>query len=296
MPETPRTNIDDLLGDLDAFSKKLDADQEQMKQSAEQEAQRKAQEQARLDAERRRLLELSQPTPNKPLDLTSTMPPRRPSALDMLKKQSEAMPRAEDIAKARQKIIDTLDAELRSTATYVAAVGEQINQVSPAASGPYEFQWMGKVNVSLSGSWISSRPRRIEGRDYLEHIIVRYMVNPLPPHQLRLLGPDIERYSSYLMPMKPDYEMQVEQKNDFGQPTRANFVIKGKLPCQIEIKADYDNLKVDFELYNVRKPGRVQCRIEAGDFKEVADDLARYMLGVDNDFEKVLQRGAAPKQ
>jgi len=291
MPETPRnTNLDDLLGDLDAFSKQLDADQEALKKAADEAAQRKA-EKERQEAERRRQLETSQ-APKQ--DLSGTIAPRRSSALDMLKKKSESMPNPADLAKARVRIMETLDAELRNCDTYLAAVGEQINQVAPEAQGPYEFQWMGKLKVTLSGSWISSRPRRIDGRDFLNHIIVRYQVNPQPPHQLRMFGPDIERYSSYLMPMKPDYELQIERKNDFGQPTQVNFVVKGKLPCQIEIMADYDNLRVNFELYNVRKPGRVACRIEAQDFKEVADDLARYMLGVDDDFEKVLQRGAKP--
>ena len=44
------------------------------------------------------------------------------------------------------------------------------------------------------------------------------------------------------------------------------------------------------ELFKVGRRGRVRCRLDPKTFDEVVDDLARYVLGVDDDFEKVLNR------
>jgi hypothetical protein len=43
------------------------------------------------------------------------------------------------------------------------------------------------------------------------------------------------------------------------------------------------------EILNVRKVGRIQTRIPAALLKDVVDDLARYAIGVDDDFEKILK-------
>jgi hypothetical protein len=82
--------------------------------------------------------------------------------------------------------------------------------------------------------------------------------------------------------------MQVEARTDFGEPRRATFTVKGKLPCELEIEADYAALTVAVELVNVRRPGKRKFRIAADKFKDLGDDLARYVLGVDDDFERFL--------
>ena len=58
--------------------------------------------------------------------------------------------------------------------------------------------------------------------------------------------------------------------------------------AQIEILADYTALAVNIELITVRRHGRRRDRVAADKFKDVGDDLARYMLGVDDDFERFL--------
>ena len=40
------------------------------------------------------------------------------------------------------------------------------------------------------------------------------------------------------------------------------------------------------ELVNVRRPGRRRFRLGADRLRELGDELARYVLGVDNDFER----------
>jgi hypothetical protein len=84
------------------------------------------------------------------------------------------------------------------------------------------------------------------------------------------------------------FEAKTEAKSDFGQVTRAAFTVSASLPCEVNIRADYDKASIEIELVNVRRPGRVRCRIEPATFDDVVDDLARYILGVDDDFDKIL--------
>jgi len=48
---------------------------------------------------------------------------------------------------------------------------------------------------------------------------------------------------------------------------------------------------VAIELIDARRAGKVVARVSAEELNDVADDLARYVLGADDDFDKVLRRG-----
>ena len=66
------------------------------------------------------------------------------------------------------------------------------------------------------------------------------------------------------------------------------FVVSGPLPCEVNIRADYEAATATVELINVRHFGRVTVRLATATFKEAIDDLARYVLGVDDDFSKLI--------
>jgi hypothetical protein len=146
------------------------------------------------------------------------------------------------------------------------------------------------VPVSLSDAWADTRPRRIGNRECCDYVYLRYRVNPEPPARFTLLGPDIERCEQFLRSLGAQYELRVEARNDFGQPRRATFVVAGKLLCEIEMNADYESLAVTLELVNVRRIGRRQCRVPSDKVKELADNLARYLVGVDEELEKTLAK------
>jgi hypothetical protein len=57
------------------------------------------------------------------------------------------------------------------------------------------------------------------------------------------------------------------------------------------MKADYDTGKVAVELTNVRRLGRAVYQLGPRAFTEAVDDLARYMLGADDDFETIARSG-----
>jgi hypothetical protein len=221
------------------------------------------------------------------IDTTTGM--RRMSALEALRKQAESRPKQEDPAVVRARAIEALNKEMRSVSSYIAQVGGEISQVKPEAGQPFEILFLGKFPVSLADAWVDSRPTRVEGLDCMATIHVRYRMNAVTPAKVTLLGDDIARLEQLLKPLGADYQMMVEQKNDFGQARRATFVLNGKINCQLEIVADYSHLAVSIELINVRKYGTRRHRLAADKFTDAGDDLARYILGVDDEFERFLK-------
>src|SRR5258708_5913633 len=274
---------DQLLDDLDAFSRRVDEEQQALLRAAEAERQCHEQERSAAQAARKRAAELPRAAPS-PAEAA-----RRPNALDALRQQAETKTvRREDPAVARAKAVEALDTELRAAYQYLAQVIAEVNSVRPQASGPYDVLYIGRVPVSLSDGWIDSRPRRIDGRECCDRVYLRYRVNPEPPARVTIFGADIVRCEQLLKSLGADYAMQVEARTDFGEPRRATFTVNGKLACELELQADYGALAVGVELLNVRRPGKRRCRIGAERFKDVGDDLARYILGVDDEFERFL--------
>ncbi len=221
------------------------------------------------------------------IDTTSGI--RRLSALEALRKQAEGRAKQEDPAIVRAKAIDALDKEMREVSQYLGQIGGEISNVKPQTGLPYEVLFLGKMPVTLANAWVDSRPRRVEGQECCERIYIRYQVNPEPPVKVTLLGGDIAQLEQILKSLGAEYQMTVEQKNDFGQARKASFLVKGKLLAEIEILADYTNLAVNLELTTVRRHGKHRHRIPADKFREVGDELARYILGVDDDFERFLK-------
>src|SRR3954463_378579 len=217
--------------------------------------------------------------------LDTTQGIRRMSALEALRKQAETRAKVEDPAIVRAKAIEALNKEMREISQYLGQIGGEISSVKPEAGAPYEILFFGKIPVTLANAWVDSRPRRIDGQDCCERVYMRYQVNPASPAKATLLAGDIAMTEQTMKSLGAEYNMNVEQKNDFGQPRKASFTVNGKILNEIEILADYANLVVNVEMTNMWKPGKRRHRIPAANFKEVGDEVARYILGVDKDFE-----------
>ncbi|HZE61592.1 MAG TPA: hypothetical protein VE085_13670 [Burkholderiales bacterium] len=221
------------------------------------------------------------------IDTTSGL--RRMSALEALRKQAASRPKQEDPAVVRARAIEALNKEMREVSQYLGQIGGEISNVKPQAGAPYEVLFLGKIPVTLANAWVDSRPRRVDGQDCCERVYMRYQVNPESPARATLLAGDIAQLEQLLKSLGAEYQMTVEQKNDFGQPRKATFTLNGKILNEIEILADYTNLAVNVEMTNLWRPGKRRNRIPAEKFKEVGDEVARYILGVDTDFEQRLK-------
>jgi hypothetical protein len=122
----------------------------------------------------------------------------------------------------------------------------------------------------------------------LNHVVLRYRVNPEVPAKLILFRDDIVPCETYLKGFQAVFEATATTKNDFGQIVKSEFTLKGGPMCEIRIQADYDGFTVGLDMINVRQLGRRSCRLPTADFAPRADDLASYLLGADDEFEKQL--------
>jgi hypothetical protein len=68
-------------------------------------------------------------------------------------------------------------------------------------------------------------------------------------------------------------------------------VVTGALPCEVNLRADFEQGTATVELVNVRRFGRVTVRLPGDTLRESIDDLARYVLGVDEDFARLMPKG-----
>lgn len=279
-----------LLADLDDFAKNFE-EQEKAALLAEQEERRK--KQAELDkwsaTEARKRAEFDRNADATATDSSPSM--RRSAALDMLRKQSAALPPREDKAKKKAELDAALDTSLRGAFQYLAEYVKELNEVTPAAGKPYDFIYLGKIpEVTVGDAFVDIRLRKIEGKDVCDHIIFRFRVTPVQPVKATIIGPDIERLGQYLKAMRVIFEMKEDAKDDFGKVKRATFTVTGSLPCEATIRGDYDNALVLAELTNVRRAGRMQAKFDAKTLDDVADDFARYVLGADDDFARLFTR------
>jgi hypothetical protein len=64
----------------------------------------------------------------------------------------------------------------------------------------------------------------------------------------------------------------------------STITITGGLPCEINLRANYEAGSVAIELINVRRLGTVEKRLDSGALKEALDTLGRYVLGIDAEF------------
>ncbi|MEX0637440.1 MAG: protein kinase, partial [Burkholderiales bacterium] len=274
-----------LIGDLDQFAKNFDT-QEAQRLRAEQEAQLAreqalfawgaAEERKRTAFERGERVALE----SDPKWMTTT---RRMEAVEILRQQA-AFRKAQ--AEAKPKAMAALDAAMRAALQYLAEFGKEMNAHQPHAGASYEFIYVGKLPaVTLTQAVVGNRTLKLpENKELCAQIQFRYWVRPAEPPKFMLLGEDVGRCEQYLKSLRVEFQQRA-RGDDKERPVQ--FVVAGPLPCDVNIRADYEALTATLELINVRRFGRFTVRLDTASFKEAIDDVARYALGVDDDFEKL---------
>src|SRR5207302_10609324 len=81
-----------------------------------------------------------------------------------------------------------------------------------------------------------------------------YRVRPARPPKIMLLGEDVARCEQYLKSLRVAFQVRA---NTEGRERPTLFVVTGLLPCEINIRADYEAVTVTVELINVRRLGCV---------------------------------------
>jgi serine/threonine-protein kinase len=274
-----------LIDDLDQFAKTFEA-KERQRVRAEQEAVLRK-EQAVFDwgaaeEQRRAAFERgARAAPETdPKWMTTT---RRMEAVEILRQQSAFR---KEQAEAKPKAMAALDAAMRAALQYFSEFGKEMNLHEPHAGAPYEFIYVGKLpSATLTRASVSNRTLKLpEGKELCAQVQFHYSVRASEPPKFMLLGEDVLRCEQYLKSLR--IEFQLRTRND-GKERPVLFIVNGPLPCEVNIRGDYEAATATVELINVRRFGRVTVRLDTATFKAAIDDLARYVLGVDEDFDRL---------
>jgi serine/threonine protein kinase len=274
-----------LIDDLDQFAKNFKAHEEE--HLLEEEKERLKKEQAWRDwgaaeEQKRESFERAEPGTD-PAWMSTT---RRMEAVEIMRQQSA---RKQEQANAKTRAMAELDSAMRTAHQYLTEFGKEMNTHAPHAGKPYEFIYIGRLaSVTLTQASVDNRTLKVAaGKDLCARIRFHYRVRPAEPPKIMLLGEDVARCEQYLKSLRVAFQVRA---NTEGRERPTLFIVTGLLPCEINIRADYEAATATVELINVRRFGRVTVRFPTDALKGVIDDLARYVIGVDNDFSKLLTK------
>jgi len=277
-----------LLSDLDAFSADFEA-QERERVAREAEAQRKKKEAleawSRTEQMKREAFERArQGAP----DATAA----RRGALDMLKQQAATRPPAEDKARAKAEAIEHIHKNLQAAFQYLAEFSTELNGVTPTTGRALECNYLkAPSQVVLSDAFIDYRPTKVNGKDVIDNVQLRFQARYIKPAKFDTVGGEVQRSGDFLKRHRVTFEFQESKVDDFGKPTAGSYSLVGPIRCELVLRADYDNPTVTVEVMNIGEIGIARATLPGKEFMhEMADDLARLVLGVDNEFEKRLKR------
>jgi hypothetical protein len=275
-----------LLDDLDQFAKNFEA-QETRRLREEAEARIKkeqalsqwgATEEKKREAFARGERAAPETDPNA---MTTT---RRMAAVEIMRQQA-AFRKSQ--AEAKVAAGAALDGAMRATLQYLTEFAKEMNEHTPQSGAAYEFIYVGKVpSVALGQATVASRMLKLaEGNELCAQVRFHFWARPSEPVKFMLLGEDVTRCEEYLKSLGVEFQ---QRSRDGSRERPVQFVVSGSLPCEINISADFEAGTATIELINVRRFGRVTVRLATQAFREAIDDLARYVLGVDEDFRKLI--------
>jgi len=274
-----------LIVDLDQFAKNFEA-QEREHLRAEQEERLKKEQAWRswgaAEEQKRESFEPAAPGAD-PKWMSIT---RRMEAVEIMRQQA-ALKKQQ--ASAKETAMAALDSAMRAAHQYLTEFGKEMNAHEPHSGKPYEFIYLGRLaSVTLTQATVNSRMFKLAAdKELCAQIRFHYRVRAAEPPKVMLLGEDVGRCEQYLKSLRVAFQVRA---NTEGKERPTVFVVSGPLPCEVNIRADYEAATASVELINVRRFGRVTVRFATDALKGVVDDLARYVLGVDNDFSRLLAK------
>ncbi|MGA8050724.1 MAG: protein kinase [Burkholderiales bacterium] len=284
----PDQTSSQLLEDLEAFSRGFDLEQEA----------RLRDEQARLERKKQDLLRWAESETRKQQEFERLREaqggnkPRRAAAIEALRAREASRADADEALARRAQAVARIDRDLRAAYQYFAEFAAELNRVTPTVGTPYDMIYLSQSPpMALSDAFADYRTRRIVDKDVCDYAVLRYRAHYSPAARLDLRGSDIERCTEFLTAHGVQFELREAKKNDFGQATHATVTLGGLIPCKITLRADFDTMTISITLLNTGKIGRGRAILSAEALTdELVDQLGKYALGLDREFEKYLSR------
>ncbi len=280
-----------LLSDLDAFSAGFEAqERERVEREADEQRKKKDALEAwsRTEAMKREAFERARQASAGSPDATAS----RRGALDMLKQQAATRGPVEDKSRTKAETIDHIHKNLQAAFQYLAEFSTELNGVTPTTGRPLACVYLKSPSqVVLSDAFIDYRPTKVNGRDVIDNVQLRYQARYLKPASFDSVGGEVQRSGDFLKRHRVIFEFKETKVDDFGKPTAGSYALSGPIRCELVLRADYDNPAVTVEVMNIGEIGMARATLPGKEFvHEMADDLARLVLGVENDFEKRFKR------
>ncbi len=290
-PAQPDPATATLIDDLDVFAKGFEQQQQETLRAEAAERQRKEDEirrWAEAEAQRRQAFERERDAKSGVTQAGT----RRSAALDLLKQKvadRTAVVSADQTK--RLAAIARVDERLRAAFRYLAEFTTVLNEAHPVSDGKQGVMFFGdRAGMILGEGFTDMRTRDLQGRSCADYITFKYRVRFPAPQKLEIVGKEVPRIQERLKALGVKHEVS-GRKDELGQFTQATFVLSGPFPCQVVLRADYDEPGFMLELMNVRHHGPAKLRLEPEELNdEVLDEFGTWVLGADDAFERFLKR------
>jgi len=279
---------DQLLADLDQFAKTFEQT-ERERVRAEDEARRAKQaeldrwaaEQAKARDEFDRQREM--------LAKGGETALRGSAAIELLRKRSTQRAVTDKVKTDRADAVQRMDERLRATFHYLSEFARELNTAHPESERPYALMYLAEAaNAILSDGFTDYRTAEVDGKPRFDHVTFRFKVTSPQPVPIDLQGPEIERFRERLEGLGIKYKYS-GRMGDLSGGSHASFTVTGPFPCNVTVRADYDEFTFTVELENVRRYGQYKARLGLSDFThDVLDEFGTYVLGADDAFESRL--------
>jgi len=289
-PESERTKTQ-LLADVEDFARNFEAE-ERKRVQAEAEARRKKEAElqrwAEAEAKRREEYE-RQKEASTPGGQTTT---KRSAALEMLRKKSAERSTTDARAgQSRAETVIALDERLRAAFQYLSEFTVEMNAANPICERSYEVRrHVELARPTLSEGFTDYRSRDIDGKKRFDFVSFKYKVTGDKPVALTLPAAEVAPFRERLERLKIEFQTTGKPFSP-GIDTTATFTLRGPFPCGAVVRGDYDKAAIVIDLENVRRYGVRRAQLPLAAFTDdVLDKFGTYMLGVDDEFEKLLAR------
>ena len=289
-PESERTKTQ-LLADVEDFARTFEEEEKKRVQAEAEERQKKQAELQRwseAEAKRREEFERKQEASNP----AGTTTQRRSAALDMLRKKAAERSTTDGGAvKDRTEAVVALDERLRAAFQFLSEFTVQLNAANPVSERPYEVRrHVEATKPTLSEGFTDYRSRDIDGKKRYDFVTFKFKVMGDKPVAITLMGGEIEPFRERLDRNKVKYETL--SKAEPGVPqSSATFRLAGPFACGLVVRGDYDKGLIQIDLDSVRRYGVRRAQLPLASFTDdVLDRLGTYVLGIDDEFEKLLAR------
>ena len=280
-----------LIQDLDVFAKSFEAQQREALRAEAEERQRKEEEirrWAEAEAKRREAFDREREAKSGVTQAGT----RRSAAIDLLKQKVADRTAGVSADQTRRvEAITRIDERLRAAFHYLSEFTTVLNEAHPVSEGKQGVMFFGdRAGMILGEGFTDMRTRDVHGKSCADYVTFKYRVHFPKPERLEIAGKEAQRVQERLKSLGIKHEI-TGKKDALGEYTQASFVLTGPFPCQVVLRADYDEPGFMLELLNVRHHGPAKLRLEPEDLNDdVLDEFGTWVLGADDAFERFLKR------